>query len=72
MWDALTSLYESSNENKKMVLRQKLRGTKMTKTKNASSYLTQISQVCDELGVVGKKVDDVEMVRVALNGFSQP
>ena len=44
----------------------------MTKTENASSYLTQISQVRDELGVVGEKVDDAEMVRVALNGFSQP
>lgn len=32
MWDALTSLYESSNENRKMVLREKLRDTKMTKT----------------------------------------
>ena len=44
----------------------------MTKTKNVSSYLTCISQVRDELGVVGEKVDDVELVRVALNGFSQP
>ena len=72
MWDALTSLYESSNENQKMVLRQKLRVTKMTKTKNDSSYLTRISQVHYELGVVGKKVDDAEMVRVSLNGFSRP
>ena len=44
----------------------------MTKTENASSYLTRISQVSDELGVVGEQVDDAEMVRVALNGFSQP
>ena len=72
MWDALTSLYESSNENQKMVLRQKLREVKMTKTENASSYLTQISQVHDESGVVGEKVDDAEMVRVSLNGSSQP
>ena len=43
MWDALTSLYESSNENRKTVLRQQLRDTKMTKTENDSSYLTQIS-----------------------------
>ena len=43
MWDALTSLYESSNENRKMVQREKLRDTKMTKTENASSYLTRIS-----------------------------
>ena len=42
----------------------------MTKTDNASSYLTRISQVRDELGAAGEKVDDVEMVRVSLNGFS--
>lgn len=72
MWNVLARLYESSNENRKMVLRQQLRETKMTKTENVSSYLTRISQVCDELGVVGKKVDDAELVRVALNGFCQP
>ena len=72
MWDALTSLYESSNENRKTLLRHKLRDTKMTKTKNASSYLTWISQVRDELGVVGEKLYDAELVRVALNGLSQP
>ena len=70
MWDALTSLYESSNENQMMGLRQKLRETKMTKTENISSYLTRISQVPDELGVVGEKVDDSELVRVALNVLS--
>ena len=72
MWDALNSLYDSSNENRKMVLRQKLRETKMTKFENVSSYLTFISQVRDELGFVGEKVDDADLVRVALNGFSQP
>ena len=55
-----------------MVLRQKLRETKMTKSKNVSSYLTRISQVRDELGAIGEKVDDAKLVRVALNGFSQP
>ena len=33
MWDALTSLFQSSNENKKMVLREKLKSIKMTKAK---------------------------------------
>ena len=42
MWDALTSLYESSNENQNMVLRQILRETKIVQTKNVSSYLTDI------------------------------
>ena len=72
MWDALTSLYESSNDIRKMVLRQKLRDTKMTKTENASSYMTQIFQVHDELGAVSEKVDDAKMVRFSLNGFCQP
>ena len=34
--------------------------------------MTRISQVRDELGAIGEKVDDVELVRVASNGFSQP
>lgn len=31
MWESLVSLHQSSNENRKMVLRQKLRNTKMTR-----------------------------------------
>ena len=31
MWDALTSLYQSSNENRKMVLREKLKSIKVAK-----------------------------------------
>ena len=42
MWDALTKMYQSSNENKKIVLREKLKNIKMTKFKNVASYLTKI------------------------------
>ena len=31
MWDVLTSLFQSSNENKKMVLREKMKSIKMAK-----------------------------------------
>ena len=34
--------------------------------------MTRISQVRDELGAVSEKGDDAELVKVALNGFSQP
>ena len=34
-----------------------------------TTYLTKISQVRDELGPVGEKVEDEEFVRYALNGF---
>jgi hypothetical protein len=43
MWDSLTKLYQTSNKNRKMVLQEKLRSTKMTKTDTVSSYLTKIT-----------------------------
>ena len=42
-WDALTSLFQSSNENSKMVLREKLKSIKMAKVEGVISYLTRIS-----------------------------
>jgi hypothetical protein len=50
-----------------MVLREKLRSIKMTKTKNVATYLTKITQVMDELGVVGEVVVVSELVRTAFN-----
>lgn len=32
MWEALTNLYQSSNENQKMVLKEKLKAIKMNKS----------------------------------------
>ena len=43
MWDALTSLFQSLNENRKMVLRKKLKSIKMAKAEVVISYLTRIS-----------------------------
>jgi hypothetical protein len=71
MWDALIKLYRSGNQNRKMVLREKLKSTKMSKTNTVTSYLTRISQVHDELSVVGEEVKDDELARTALNGFSK-
>jgi hypothetical protein len=72
MWESLTKLYQSSNENRKMVLREKLKSIKMTKTDTVTSYLTKITQVRDELGAVGETVGDHELVRTALNGVTKP
>ena len=43
VWDALTKLYQSDKHNKKMVLRDKLRVTKMLKTDTIATYLTWIT-----------------------------
>ena len=37
MWDALTSLYQSSNENRKMLLREELKSIKMAKAEGVTS-----------------------------------
>lgn len=42
MWTTLTKLYQSSNENKKMVLREKLKSIKMTKSETVTCYLIGI------------------------------
>ena len=71
MWAALVKLYQSSNQNRKMMLREKLRGVKMTKGESVTSYLTRLSQVRNELGAVGDAVESEELVKLALNGFSK-
>ena len=43
MWKALESLYQSKNENQKMVLREKMRSTKMTKGEGVVPYFTRLT-----------------------------
>ena len=71
MWDALTSLFQSSNENKKMVLREKLKSIKMAKAEGVTSYLTRISHVRDEIAAVGEVVFGSEIVRTTVNGVAK-
>jgi hypothetical protein len=71
MWESLKKLYQSTNENRKMVLREKLKSIKMTKVENVVTYLTRLTQVRDELGVVGEAIVESELVRTKLNGVSK-
>ena len=71
MWEALTKLYQNDNENQKMVLREKLSDTKMSKNEIFSSYLTKISQVRDVFVSIWEKVFDSKLVRTALNRFTE-
>ena len=48
MWTTLIGIYQSSNENYKMVLKEKLKAIRMAKTDSATSYLTKITSVRDE------------------------
>ena len=53
-----------------MVLQERLRSTRMAKG-GVVPYLTRLTQIRDKLGAVGSKIEDIELVRIALNGFSK-
>ena len=72
MWKALESLYQSKNENRKMVLQERMRITRMAKGGGVVPYLTRLTQIKDELRAVAFKTKDEELVRIALNGFYKP
>jgi hypothetical protein len=72
MFSTLKNLFQSKNENQNMVFRDRLRNTKISKTNSMNNYLIRITQVCDHLGAVNEIVIDVDLVRVALNGFTKP
>ena len=72
MWTVLESLYQCKNENRKMVLQERMCNTKMAKGEGVVPYLTRLTQIRDELGTVGSKTELEELVRIALNGFSKP
>jgi hypothetical protein len=58
---------KSTNEKRKMVLREKLKSIEMTKVENVVTHLTRLTQVRDELGVVGEAIVDSELVKTSLN-----
>ena len=43
----------------------------MAKGEGVVPYLTRLTQIRDELGAVGSKTVDEELVWIALNGFSK-
>jgi hypothetical protein len=55
--------------NMKMVLWNKLRSIEMTKSNSVTSYLMNVTQICDQLAIVGEKVANAKQVNMALNGY---
>jgi hypothetical protein len=72
MWASLCKLYESSNENQKMVLHDRLRGIRMLKDESVTSFLGRFTRIRDELGAVGEVVEPNSLVRQALHSFTKP
>jgi hypothetical protein len=72
MYDALGTLYQSVNVSRKMLLKNKLTSTCMSKTDTVASYLMKIAELRDQIAAVGDTVEDNELVWISLNGFSPP
>jgi hypothetical protein len=72
MWSSLCKLYETSNENQKMVLHDQLRGIRMLKDESVTSFLGRYTQIRDKLGAVDEVVEPNSLVRQALNSFTKP
>ena len=54
-----------------MLLRDKLHNTRMAKGGSVASYLTRVTQVRDDIVAVGETVPELELVRIALRGFTK-
>jgi hypothetical protein len=65
-------LYESSNENRKLVLHDQLRGIHVLEDESVTSFLGRYTQIRDELGSIEEVVDTNSMVRIVLNSFTKP
>jgi hypothetical protein len=52
IWDSLCKLYQSSNQNRKMVLQDRLRSIKMLDSESVTSFLGRFTEIRDELAVV--------------------
>ena len=72
MWKDLEILDQRKNKNQNIVLQERMRNTKMAKGEGVVPYLMRLTHIRDELGAVGSKTVDEELVRIALNGFSKP
>ena len=69
MWKALTDLFQSNNDHRKLALKDKLRKIKMEKNDTISVYLKKFVQCRDDLWSVGVSVADDDLVSLALLGL---
>jgi hypothetical protein len=57
IWDSLCKLYQSSNHNRKMVLKENLKSITMIDSRSVISFLRRFTKIRDDLAVIGEIVD---------------
>jgi hypothetical protein len=69
MWKDLMDLFQNNNDHRKLALKDKLSKIKMEKGNSIPKYLTKFFQCRYEMGSVGIKFTDDDLVRLALLGL---
>ena len=70
-WKVLTDLFQSESDQRKLVLKDRLKNIKCENGDSMPEYLTKFTQCRDELGSVGVAVDDKDLVSLALLGLQK-
>ena len=70
MWKALTSMYDGKLVQRKMLLETQMRSLMMTKGEDMEHFLFRLQAIRDQLTATSATVDDVVIVRTALNAFT--
>jgi hypothetical protein len=69
MYEALNRLYGSKYISQNLSLKNQLCNMKMENSESVTSYLMRVSQIRDQLVVIGDVISDKELVTTTLNGF---
>ena len=69
MFGTMTSLYEGSIINRKMILRNQLKIVKIQNSETMQFHFTRVSQIKEQLEEVEENVEEGEIVMTTLNGL---
>ena len=69
MFDTLKKLFENSNINRALALRQQLSNIKITGADTIASCFMKITKLKDQLATIGETIEDRELVMMTLNGL---
>ena len=69
MFDALPNLFEGKIINRRMTLRNQLKGVKIQKAKTMQSYFSIVYHIKEQLEAIGDMVEEADIVMITLNGL---
>ena len=69
MFRALRKLFQDSNINHALALRNQLSNLKMSRLESVSSYFMRVSELKNQLSTIGDPISDKELVLNTFNGL---